>query len=263
MPKQRHGFTLIELLVVIAIIALLAAILVPVFATAREKARQATCASNEKQMGTAFVMYLQDYDDVFPQLDASNPAHQELGWQGAIYPYLRSTRVFVCPDAHNVTDTESDFCDPTKVNLTPGTWDSGSGSYGYNGMGLGPGAVGYPLALSATGVVTMAQVQDPAHTVELMEITKAIWSSFAWGPTWWWVGGLSMDGCALPRTAAGTEPYDVVQIPTWHGGRINVLWVDGHVKFVDPLSLTDYNGNKNIDDGYFCADKTAVPSCSY
>jgi prepilin-type N-terminal cleavage/methylation domain-containing protein len=62
---DRHGFTLIELLVVIAIIAILAAILFPVFAQAREKARQTACLSNTKQIGTAFMMYVQDYDEAF------------------------------------------------------------------------------------------------------------------------------------------------------------------------------------------------------
>lgn len=64
--QQRRGFTLIELLVVIAIIAILAAILFPVFAQAREKARQTTCVSNLKQIGTAFMMYVQDYDETYP-----------------------------------------------------------------------------------------------------------------------------------------------------------------------------------------------------
>ncbi len=64
--QQRRGFTLIELLVVIAIIAILAAILFPVFAQAREKARQTTCTSNLKQIGTAFMMYVQDYDETYP-----------------------------------------------------------------------------------------------------------------------------------------------------------------------------------------------------
>src|SRR5689334_4870314 len=65
-PSKNKGFTLIELLVVIAIIAILAAILFPVFAQAREKARQTSCLSNEKQLGTAFLMYVQDYDETFP-----------------------------------------------------------------------------------------------------------------------------------------------------------------------------------------------------
>src|SRR5439155_495608 len=74
MSRFRRGFTLIELLVVIAIIAILAAILFPVFAQAREKARQATCQSNLKQLGNALAMYVQDYDERFPLLDGNGNA---------------------------------------------------------------------------------------------------------------------------------------------------------------------------------------------
>src|SRR5438552_4097577 len=74
---QRRGFTLIELLVVIAIIAILAAILFPVFAQAREKARQISCVSNQKQIGTATMMYIQDYDELFPTAVPYSPG---TGW---------------------------------------------------------------------------------------------------------------------------------------------------------------------------------------
>jgi len=87
MARQR-GFTLIELLVVIAIIAILAAILFPVFAKAREKARQASCLSNLKQMGIAFLMYTSDYDEMFPP----NPE-----WKGRVQPYIRTVEINRCP----------------------------------------------------------------------------------------------------------------------------------------------------------------------
>src|SRR5436309_2182636 len=110
--RGRKGFTLIELLVVIAIIAILAAILFPVFAQAREKARQATCASNLKQIGTAFMMYIQDYDEMFPPTDYDDPVQGRVTWPSIINPYVRAgiakqtgqaenksqrTSVFVCP----------------------------------------------------------------------------------------------------------------------------------------------------------------------
>lgn len=96
--KHNQGFTLIELLVVIAIIAILAAILFPVFETAREKARQSQCASNLKQLGMAFVQYAEDYDEQFPYCSTSGGL---LGWAGHIYPYVRNTGVYVCPDDLN------------------------------------------------------------------------------------------------------------------------------------------------------------------
>src|ERR1700752_5232231 len=88
--KQRYGFTLIELLVVVAIIAILAAILFPVFAQAREKARQATCVSNLKQIGTATMMYAQDYDERFPIPESGGA--QRLTVANLIDPYIKTSK---------------------------------------------------------------------------------------------------------------------------------------------------------------------------
>ena len=110
--SSDRGFTLIELLVVIAIIAILAAILFPVFATAREKARQISCLSNEKQIGIAFLQYVQDFDEVWPAGDAGNvlggnwgmsdfASRGGNGWASEVDPYLKSgtpTGVYTCPD---------------------------------------------------------------------------------------------------------------------------------------------------------------------
>jgi len=89
---RKAGFTLIELLVVIAIIAILAAILFPVFARAREKARQASCQSNEKQIGIALLMYVQDYDEIFP-----HHCRQSVCWAYKIEPYVKNAQLAVCP----------------------------------------------------------------------------------------------------------------------------------------------------------------------
>ncbi|MDR3706766.1 MAG: DUF1559 domain-containing protein [Capsulimonadaceae bacterium] len=100
--RSKSAFTLIELLVVIAIIAILAAILFPVFATAREKARQSSCASNEKQLGLGLVQYLQDYDETPPYWNHAVSTNYG-GWAGQIYSYVKSTAVFTCPDDQNNT----------------------------------------------------------------------------------------------------------------------------------------------------------------
>ena len=114
----RRGFTLIELLVVIAIIAILAAILFPVFAKAREKARQSSCLSNEKQIALALLQYAQDYDETFPQLngwanwavdDHLTNGLSNFGWDGGsnvyhdffvvICPYIKNIQIFMCPSS--------------------------------------------------------------------------------------------------------------------------------------------------------------------
>ena len=93
--SKRIGFTLIELLVVIAIIAILAAILFPVFAKVREKARQTACLSNVKQLTLGFMQYQQDFDEMSPP--GISHTYSLKGWAGQIYPYVKSAGVFVCP----------------------------------------------------------------------------------------------------------------------------------------------------------------------
>jgi prepilin-type N-terminal cleavage/methylation domain-containing protein/prepilin-type processing-associated H-X9-DG protein len=97
MINNRKGFTLIELLVVIAIIAILAAILFPVFAKAREKARQTSCASNMRQLSLGFAQYVQDFDEKFPN-GTIGSGTEPTGWASQIYPEIKSTAVFKCPD---------------------------------------------------------------------------------------------------------------------------------------------------------------------
>lgn len=97
--SRKHGFTLIELLVVIAIIAILAAILFPVFAKAREKARQSSCLSNAKQLGLAVMQYTQDYDEVLPaSYFPGNPTTNDT-WYEKIEPYLKNTQILKCPSS--------------------------------------------------------------------------------------------------------------------------------------------------------------------
>ena len=105
--RRAIGFTLIELLVVIAIIAILAAILFPVFAQAREKARQTSCLANINQMVKAAMMYKDDYDGFYPQLHLSPGPRKDIFeiryWHILIYPYVKNWQVFVCPSCGSAT----------------------------------------------------------------------------------------------------------------------------------------------------------------
>src|SRR5438132_4887705 len=145
---RRIGFTLIELLIVIAIIAILAAILFPVFAQAREKARQATCQSNLKQIGTAFSLYVQDYDESFPNTGADVLWTGRL-WRWPLKPYLGYSRqanpndplkssgsdahILVCPsdptakaqwDSTTYAYSAAFYHSPEQVNQMKGQYDS-------------------------------------------------------------------------------------------------------------------------------------------
>ncbi|MEI6500645.1 MAG: DUF1559 domain-containing protein [Armatimonadota bacterium] len=106
---MRRGFTLIELLVVIAIIAILAAILFPVFAKAREKARQSSCLSNLKQIGLALMSYVQDYDEVLPP-PYNDGSGTRVRWHEMINPYMKSDQIRFCPSHSGVNKASVDGC---------------------------------------------------------------------------------------------------------------------------------------------------------
>jgi prepilin-type N-terminal cleavage/methylation domain-containing protein/prepilin-type processing-associated H-X9-DG protein len=159
--KPQSGFTLIELLVVIAIIAILAAILFPVFAQAREKARQASCLSNEKQIGLALIMYVQDYDEQFPAgsklsypngVSNLNYYDAGVGWAGQIYPYTKNTGIVKCPD---------DSTAP--VNATGGVAALYPVSYVYNrNIALNPADASLNAAAST---VALAEIKGDAGDI--------------------------------------------------------------------------------------------------
>ena len=147
--SRKQGFTLIELLVVIAIIAILAAILFPVFQKVRENARRTSCLSNLKQVGLAVTQYYQDYDEKGP--NGWDPYGRCSGWAWEVYPYIKSTGAFACPD-----DTNG---------------GKGVSSYGMN-ANLASRQNGSNVKGSAIGLA-ISQFASPANTVLLFEVQSA------------------------------------------------------------------------------------------
>ena len=177
---KRSGFTLIELLVVIAIIAILAAILFPVFAQAREKARQTSCLSNNKQVGMGFMMYAQDYDETFSPsrfagtgqacIGCVDNTNNRLPWTVQIYPYVKNGGVFSCP---------SDPTNPNPSNRARPSWcpremTNGNIDNIKRSMATiaGPHQDARPMpggTMSANWGAAQAELERPASTIILCE----------------------------------------------------------------------------------------------
>jgi prepilin-type N-terminal cleavage/methylation domain-containing protein/prepilin-type processing-associated H-X9-DG protein len=230
--NHRSGFTLIELLVVIAIIAILAAILFPVFAQAREKARQSACISNVKQMGLAAVMYAQDYDEIYPGMWQWNPggiqAHSPY-----LYPPGFDLKVAeqVCQTCPYVKNAQVYSCPSRGGNIY---------SYGYAYPTMWGG---YPLIPnSAYGFPTgpsMADFSHPADTVMIMDSGKWAGDDVCNALTW---EGIHNIGCGnnpgynypyvyQPLTNQWSAPLPL------HNETTTVAFVDGHVKSIRPEAM--------------------------
>ena len=162
--SRRLGFTLIELLVVIAIIAILAAILFPVFARAREKARQSSCLSNVKQLQLAIMQYVQDYDEMMPLCWTGPSAYLHPFWYEKAEPYLKNTQVFLCPSARNYTTI----------------------AYGYNYMYLG--GTGGPA-------ISIAEIESPSEMVVFCDSydNSSAGSCHVYAPREWGIHGGTLD----------------------------------------------------------------------
>lgn len=213
---MRKGFTLIELLVVIAIIAILAAMLFPVFAKAREKARQTACLAHLKQIGTAVLMYAQDYDEMYPinyQDAASGPgtaAQIPLTWPNRLMPYIKNSQVYRCPSDGRTPNVDFPGCRPILQ------------SYCWNRrLGMDLPAWGY------WDVVSMAQVAAPAQCAMLWD-DSADWLAAGWGGAFNTLDSPDWAGSFDPEVLKGR-----------HNDGDNFMFADGHAKWIHTRSLPD------------------------
>ncbi len=215
---RRRGFTLIELLVVIAIIAILAAILFPVFARAREKARQTSCLSNLKQIGLGSMMYLADSDDIlFGHIQGTRatfypPVLPYLDWMQQIYPYVKNQQLYTCPSEPTYSWTAN-----------PADGMSHDATLGY---GLNYWMTFYYYYNNAV----MAKIQKPAETIWFTDCNYYVvypsyyLATYPDNPTY------GQNGSA--------------RLQLRHNGGVNVAFMDGHAKW---LSRSEIEGDSGLE----------------
>jgi prepilin-type N-terminal cleavage/methylation domain-containing protein/prepilin-type processing-associated H-X9-DG protein len=245
--KTNGGFTLIELLVVIAIIAILAAILFPVFAQARESARRTACLSNMKQMALAFHMYAQDYDETTPAAIHLSGRTDEPDFWYIVQPYVKNVQVFYCPDRTEWTMPSGDDCGGQE-GINPIKRCIG---YGYNWgilsnvrLGLIGNRMSFPGGYIEPGI-SMASMVAPADTMAYSDTGDNPRYTF----------------CANYIFQYYTNATSSQQMR--HGGNLNVAFADGHAHVV--RFKVGKNGNSIIglpksptDAVKYCANPDAT-----
>lgn len=218
--KKQRGFTLIELLVVIAIIAILAAILFPVFAQAREKARAVSCLSNQKQLGTGMMMYAQDYDENMilntrAYLNSGGDYHGT--WAMQIQSYIKNTKVFDCPsgtnkDIRTIYLTNKDLAGSLKF-----PWQGGIGANEF--VVKAGGTDSYQLQPTS-----LASIGKPAELPVLADATYIIWNDV--------FRIMNPSKTGAPWAEAGQDGFKAY--PGWarhSSSGSNLTFADGHAKF--------------------------------
>jgi len=244
--KSRRAFTLVELLVVIAIIALLAAILFPVFGRARENARRASCQSNLKQIGLGIIQYVQDYDEIMPGAaveppqsvtgyDSSNSYFAQHTWQVLILPYTKSPDIYACPS--NTNNSNTIVTDPGTGTKIPFSYAVPFTSNTSAGTDMGGLAIFQYIYTNTSGVVVgsvmpVAKITNPSATIAVTE------DSYNHGGQWYLNTGCN-DGAPLWGA-----------IPVFgHFGKPNFLFADGHVKSVDLMATITPANMWNVSNG--------------
>lgn len=218
----KGAFTLIELLVVIAIIAILAAILFPVFAQAREKAREATCMSNLKQIGLGIMQYVSDYDELYP-LTRNNTATVSTGggtwslWKVNTYPYVKSQDVYTCPSG--IVATTGKYILPSGQTLT----FAENYSYGCNEFICVNGGATPPVPVS------QADLKQISTIALLADDTYPTWNNPA----------RVINANIPPEVAPPNGAIPIAPNPQWarHMGGSIIVYCDGHAKWQSQAAL--------------------------
>jgi len=249
-----RGFTLIELLVVIAIIAILAAILFPVFAKVREKARQTSCLSNEKQLGLGLMQYAQDNNETEPMPSNGNsPQWWACGWASAIYPYVKSTGVFKCPDdGTSATAPYVPVSYAFNLNLV-GTygWDSGMLS-----VQKAPASTVALCEITGVTAVVTSEATGPAatpyqNTQDFSATTNGNNLTFGYNASapannpmleTGELGNPAVTSAEGKGTVAPAYPgYDPANPQGRHTQGSNFIMADGHAKWLKPAAVSPGN----------------------
>jgi len=238
--RGRNGFTLIELLVVIAIIAILAAILFPVFAKAREKARQTSCLNNVKQMVSAWNQYVNDWDEAIPPYRwgwESQAGGRSGFWWDSMQPYISNWSIFVCPTVGkpDSTNVNSDYI--------------GQGGYGYNYSHMAHCCLGNPNfgGYNHANAFRLSQYQKPAETM-VMGDGQGTCTSYAPTTT------SSTIACwlCMPDTFPANGGHGGCNAYPWnkwanrHNGGGNYGFMDGHAKWVNLNSTLGQTRDNNL-----------------
>lgn len=229
----KRGFTLIELLVVIAIIAILAAILFPVFAKARENARRISCISNLKQLGLGLLQYTQDNDEILVAnwggpdgWQASSPSKNRYKWMDSIFPYVKSEQIYDCPSHANYPTGLGKYIYYRRYG-TSGLPPEGTnyGSYGINqsywDSGIPPGTEPTTPTSDWGGdrQRALAALQDPSKTIWVADSIGTL--DFGWGGS---------DASANPPITGSPGNRNLVQVLERHLETVGTLYTDGHAK---------------------------------
>ncbi len=255
--RGRKAFTLIELLVVIAIIAILAAILFPVFAQAREKARQTSCLSNHKSIATAWLMYSQDYDETMAIGAQSYDQGKRLPWMYQLLdPYIKSWAIFDCPSISH--DNRGVF---TPGNPVAWWWNQqrfANIGFNYTYLATADGSCEYSVG------VPIADVAKPAETVAFADTrlspTVAAGNFWLHAPDTYYRVGPLPDECFFGYLgsnagwewpAGASKPTSYGYMDPRHQDGNPVTFADGHVKYMKWQSLvvgTDFKQGSTQDN---------------